>query len=69
MPAAEVGHEGARPQLVVHTVEGRDPLGDEVGDVAGAEGPLRPTEQVLVVFVPAEATTGAERLPDLFLVF
>ena len=61
-PAADVGHLRAAAQPVVQPGQRRDPLGRQVGQVAGPEEPLGALEQVLVVLVPAHAGAGPERL-------
>jgi hypothetical protein len=68
VPAADVGDGRAGPQLVDHAVERRQPLGDQVGGVAGPEEPLDPGEQPRVVGVPADPGAGAERVDDQVVV-
>ena len=46
-------------ELLLHALERRDPLGDEVGLVAGAEEPLGAAEQAVVVLVPAHALAAS----------
>ena len=45
--------------------EQRDPFGNEVRVVAGAEEPLGALEEIVVVLVPADAGAALERLADL----
>ena len=68
MAAADVGDLRAAFELLLHAVERRDPLGDEVARVAGAEEALGAAEQPVVVLVPAHALAAAERLGDAVLV-
>src|SRR6266699_6970911 len=63
-PAADVGHLGAGPQLVLDVVQRRDPGRDEVGDVTGPEELLAAGEDVRVLLMPAQAGAGPERLGD-----
>ena len=65
MAAAEVGHPRTALQLGLHAVECRDPLGEQVHEVAGPEEPLAAGEDVLVVLVPAVAGAGPEGVLDL----
>src|SRR3546814_13994608 len=53
--AADVGHPGAALQLVDDAVQRRQPLGDEMRLVAGAEEPLDPAEEAVAVIAPAQA--------------
>ena len=62
VPAADVGDLGALLQLGLDAVQRRDPLRDEVGEVAGAEELLAPAEDLVVVLVPAEPGAGPEGL-------
>jgi hypothetical protein len=66
--AAEVGHARTGLELGLDALERRDPLRDDVGDVARPEEPLGALEEVVVVFVPAEALAGAEALGDVGLI-
>ena len=68
MAAADVGHLGTAFELLLHTLERRDPLRHEVRAVAGPEEPLGAAEQPVVVLVPAHSLTTAERLEDAILV-
>ena len=63
-PAADVGDPCSARQLLHNAVEGRDPGGHEVGDVARTVERVAPDEDVVVVLVPADALTRAERLGD-----
>ena len=62
--AADVGDARPGLQLRLDAVEGRDPLGDEVGVVAGTEERLAADEHVVVVLVPPHARAGAVDLGD-----
>jgi hypothetical protein len=64
LPAADVGDLGARDELVVDTVEGRDPPLDQVAAVHGREEPLGTAVEVVVVLVPAHAAITGERPHD-----
>ena len=66
--AADVGHPRARPQLLDDAVERGQPRVHQVREIAGAEEPLGPLEQVVVVLVPAHALAGPEALGDVGLV-
>ena len=68
MAAADVRDFGAALELLLHPLEGRDPLLDEEGGIAAAEEPLDAAEQALMVLVPADAVAGAEGRGDLRLV-
>jgi hypothetical protein len=41
MAATHIGHLGAIPQLGFYAIEGRQPVLDQVVEVAGAEEPRR----------------------------
>jgi hypothetical protein len=56
-----------RVELGRNAVEGREPVGDQVGGVPGPEEALAAREHLVVVFVPADARAAAERLGDLVL--
>ena len=64
VPAPDVGDPGSGLQLLHDPVERREPLGHEVGAVAGAEERLAAEEHVLVLLVPPEALPGPEPLGD-----
>jgi len=66
--AADVGDPAARAELGLDAVKGRDPRRGQVRVVAGAEEPLAPVEDVLVVLVPADARARPEGLGDCGLV-
>ena len=66
--AADVGDLGAAFELLLHSIQGRNPLADQVGAVAGPEEPLGPAEQPVIVLVPAHALAAAEGLEDLIFV-
>ena len=61
MAAADVGHLRAALEARLHALQCRDPLGDQVRGVAGAEEALGAAEQRRVVLVPADAQAGAQR--------
>jgi predicted ATPase/DNA-binding SARP family transcriptional activator len=61
-PAPDVGDLGAGGQLRVHTVEGRDPVRHELGDVPGSVEGVDADEHVLVMVVPRDACARAEGL-------
>jgi hypothetical protein len=65
--AADVGDFGAGGQFGLDAVEGGQPAGDQIGGVPGPEEALAAREHLVVVLVPADARTGAERLDDLLL--
>ena len=64
MTAAHVGDPSTRGQLLDHTVEGRQPGGDQVDGVAGSEEALDALEEIGMLFVPTESCAGGERLGD-----
>jgi len=68
MAAADVRDLCTVFELVEHVLERRNPAGDEVGAIAGAEKFLAAAEHALVVLVPADARSGAKGLGDLGLV-
>ncbi len=68
VPAADVGDLRAALQLLLDSVQGRNPLGDEVRAVAGPEESLGATEQAMVVLVPTHPLAAAKRLDDLLFV-
>ena len=68
MPAADVGHLGARFELLLHPLQRRYPLGHQMGAVARTEEPLGAAEQAVVVLVPAHALAAAEGLEDLLFI-
>ncbi len=59
VPTADVGHPGALLELGLGAVEGGDPLGHQVGEIARAEELLAAVEDLLVVLVPAHTRAGA----------
>ena len=65
MAAAEVGDPRAPLEPGGHPVQGGDPLGQQVHEVARAEEALAAGEDVLVVLVPAVAGARAEGVLDL----
>ncbi len=65
MAAADVGDGRAALQLVDDPVERRQPIGDEVRVIAGAEEALAPDVDVGVVLVPAVAGPAPRGLQDL----
>ena len=66
--AADVHDLGAALKLFGHAVERRQPVGDQVGLVAGAEEALDAAEQAVVVVAPAQLLAGLERRGELRLV-
>ena len=64
-PAADVGDARAAAELLLHAVERRNPVGDEVRVVAGPEEALDADEEVGVVLVPADAAAAREALGHL----
>ena len=67
MAAPDVGDFGTGVELGLDTVEGREPAGDQMRGVPGAEEALTAREHPLVVLVPADALPGAKRLDDPLL--
>ena len=65
VPTANVRDLGAAFEFLAHAVERRDPLGDEMGLVAGAEEPFGAAEEAVVVLVPPHPFARPERLGDL----
>ncbi len=65
VPAADVGHPGPGPQLLLDPVERRNPLRREVRPVARPEEPLRALEQAGVVLAPRHAAAAPEGVGDL----
>ena len=66
--AADVGDLRAAFELLLHSVQRRNPLADQVGAVAGPEEPLGPAEQPVIVLVPAHALAAAKGLENLIFV-
>ena len=64
MTAAHICDAGTGPQLVLHALQGGNPLGDQVRAVGRPEGPLGSLEQRVAVLVPAHSPSGAEALHD-----
>jgi len=62
--ATKVGDSRAGPELLLDGVERGDPLGHEVGSVAGTEELLGAREELGIVLVPAEALAGPDALGD-----
>jgi len=62
--AADVGNFAAALELAGDAVEGGDPGGGEVGEVARAEEALGSVEEIMVMLVPAHAGAGAEGVFD-----
>jgi hypothetical protein len=62
-PQPNVGHQGAGREGVDRAVECGEPLGDQVGEVPGAEEPLALVD-VVVVVAPRHAGAGAEGVGD-----
>jgi hypothetical protein len=58
--AADVGDRRSGGELRLDAVEGGNPVRDQLGYVAGAVEGVDADEDVLVVFVPADAGAGAE---------
>jgi hypothetical protein len=65
--APDVGDLRARAELSLGTFEGRQPARHEVRRVSRPEEAFAAGEHSLVVLVPADAGSGAERLGDLLL--
>jgi hypothetical protein len=63
-PASDVGDVRPPLQLLDHAVQGRKPLADEMGGVAGPEEPQDTGEQPVVVLLPADPRSGAERVHE-----
>ena len=55
-------------ELLLDASERRDPLGHEIGPVAGAEEALGPAKQAVVVLVPAHPVAAAKCLQDAVFV-
>ena len=68
MAAADVGDLRAALELFDHAVERRQPLGDQVGAVAGPEEPLDAAEQAVAVLAPVQALAALEGFGELRLV-
>ena len=64
MAAADVGDERPALELADDAVERGQPLGDEVGVVAGTEEPLAALVDVVDVLVPPHTRAGARHLGD-----
>jgi hypothetical protein len=63
--ASDVGDADALAQLRVDPVEGRNPVLDEVREVARPEEARDAVEELVVVLVPADAFACAERVGEL----
>src|SRR5271154_2802192 len=68
MAAADIGDLGTAFELLLHSIQSRNPLGDQVGAVAGPEESLGPAEQAVIVLVPTHALAAAKGVDNLILV-
>src|SRR5690606_5031046 len=62
VPTTHIRDACAGGKFRLHTVKGRQPVLDQVGQVAGAIEALDAMEHAMLVFVPADALAGAEGL-------
>src|SRR5579884_2433496 len=63
--AADIGHARAVLEFGFNTFERRNPVGDQIGGIAGTEESLSSDKQLRVMLVPAEALTGLEPFGQL----